>query len=54
VNVKMDLAPYSRINPCGFAGLEVTQLADLCDVEELRRFRADLTPHLLARCGRAS
>ena len=34
VNVNMDLAPYSRINPCGFADLEVTQLADLCDVDE--------------------
>jgi lipoyl(octanoyl) transferase len=54
VNVNMDLAPYSRINPCGFADLEVTQLADLCDVDELGRFRADLTPHLIARCGRAS
>ena len=54
VNVNMDLAPYARINPCGFADLKVTQLADLCDVDDLPRFRADLTPHLLARCGRAS
>jgi lipoyl(octanoyl) transferase len=29
LNVNMDLSPFSRINPCGFAGLEVTQLADL-------------------------
>jgi len=28
-NVDMDLAPFSRINPCGYHGLEVTQLADL-------------------------
>ncbi|MBB5209622.1 lipoyl(octanoyl) transferase LipB [Chiayiivirga flava] len=28
-NVAMDLAPWHRINPCGFAGLHVTQLADL-------------------------
>jgi len=28
-NVDMDLAPFRRINPCGYAGLEVTQLADL-------------------------
>lgn len=28
-NVAMDLAPWHRINPCGFQGLEVTQLADL-------------------------
>jgi lipoyl(octanoyl) transferase len=25
----MDLSPFSMINPCGFAGLEVTRLADL-------------------------
>ena len=25
----MDLSPFSHINPCGYAGLEVTQLKDL-------------------------
>jgi lipoyl(octanoyl) transferase len=29
LNVNMDLSPFSMINPCGFADLEVTQLADL-------------------------
>jgi len=29
LNVDMDLSPFSMINPCGFAGLEVTRLADL-------------------------
>ncbi len=29
LNVKMDLSPYRGINPCGFRGLEVTQIADL-------------------------
>ncbi len=29
LNVDMDLAPFSMINPCGFAGLQVTQMADL-------------------------
>ena len=28
VNVSLDLAPFSRIDPCGFPGLEVTRLAD--------------------------
>ena len=28
-NVQMDLEPFSRINPCGYAALEMTQLADL-------------------------
>src|SRR6476469_316685 len=28
-NVNMDLEPFSRINPCGYAGLQMTQLAAL-------------------------
>jgi lipoyl(octanoyl) transferase len=45
----MDLSPFSRINPCGFADLEVTQLSELCEVDDLKRFRDDLTPTLLTR-----
>ena len=29
LNVDMDLAPFSQIEPCGYPGLEVTQLAEL-------------------------
>ena len=29
LNVDCDLEPFSRINPCGFAGLRVTRLRDL-------------------------
>jgi lipoyl(octanoyl) transferase len=29
LNVDMDLAPFSMINPCGYPGMQVTQLADL-------------------------
>ncbi|WP_026603733.1 lipoyl(octanoyl) transferase LipB [Methylomonas sp. 11b] len=29
INNDMDLAPFADINPCGYAGLQVTQLADL-------------------------
>jgi len=28
-NVNMDLEPFQRINPCGYAGLQMTQLAGL-------------------------
>lgn len=28
LNNNMDLSPFGNINPCGYAGLEVTQLAD--------------------------
>ena len=31
-NIDMDLEPFQRINPCGFAGLQVTQLSDLAVV----------------------
>lgn len=29
LNVAMDLEPFSRINPCGYAGLRMTQLSEL-------------------------
>ena len=28
-SVDMDLAPFGRINPCGYQGLEVTQMKDI-------------------------
>ena len=37
-NVEVDLSPFSRINPCGFAGQRMTRLADLAeggDVEQV-------------------
>ncbi|HJR71904.1 MAG TPA: lipoyl(octanoyl) transferase LipB [Gammaproteobacteria bacterium] len=49
LNVAMDLAPFGGINPCGYAGLPVTDLATLCGIDDLTRCRADLTPRLLAR-----
>lgn len=49
VNVAMDLAPYGGINPCGYEGLAVTQLRELCGVDTLARFRADFEPQLIAR-----
>ena len=42
LNVSMDLEPFSRIHPCGFEGLEVTQLSALCGVASMSRVRADL------------
>ena len=29
LNVDMDLEPFARINPCGYEGLEITQMTDL-------------------------
>jgi lipoyl(octanoyl) transferase len=35
LNIDMDLTPFSMINPCGYPGLQVTQLADLGVTEPL-------------------
>lgn len=35
LNVDMDMEPFKRINPCGFEGLEVTQLKDQMNVAAL-------------------
>jgi lipoyl(octanoyl) transferase len=34
LNVDMDLSPFTYINPCGYAGLETTQLRDLVPPQE--------------------
>ncbi len=47
LNVDMELAPFSAINPCGYAGMPVTQLRDL-GVQITPAQAADaLTRHLI-------
>ena len=48
LNVDTDLEPFSRINPCGFKGLEVTSLARLGAESNLNAVRDRLLPHLVA------
>lgn len=50
-NVAMDLAPFQRINPCGFAGLAVTQVSELGGPAELPLVRDALAPRLVQRLG---
>jgi lipoyl(octanoyl) transferase len=45
-NVDMDLEPFSRINPCGYEGLEVTQLADLVEEFDFKDVERLLLSHL--------
>jgi len=47
LNVDVDLEPFSRINPCGFKGLELTDLARLGADRDLATVRDRLLPHLL-------
>lgn len=51
LNVDMDLTPFAAINPCGYAGMVVTQLRALHAVESLDHVRAKLTEHLLRELG---
>jgi len=51
LNVEMDLQPFQRINPCGYAGMAMTQLADQVagpiDISEVSaRLREQLVKHL--------
>ena len=51
LNVAMDLEPFRRINPCGHAGLEMTQVSDLGGPDDLGRVADALAPRLLVALG---
>ena len=51
LNVDMDLEPFTRINPCGFEDLEVTDLAELGVTKDLSEVARDLEPYLLRHLG---
>jgi lipoyl(octanoyl) transferase len=46
INVDMDLAPFTRINPCGYAGMLVTQTKDLGVRANMNEIGAKLVAHL--------
>ena len=50
----MDLAPFARINPCGYAGLEVTQLSELGGPESLHTVSKLLVERITRLIGVAS
>jgi lipoyl(octanoyl) transferase len=51
LNVAMDLEPFSRINPCGYQGLRMTQVAELGGPAAVDSVAADLLPLLLRHLG---
>src|SRR5712671_2773856 len=51
LNVAMDLEPFGRINPCGYAGLPVVDLATLGVRLSTRAVAARLVPHLARTLG---
>jgi lipoyl(octanoyl) transferase len=51
LNVAMDLEPFARINPCGYAGLQMTQVSALGGPSSVREVAEVLAPHLLRSLG---
>jgi lipoyl(octanoyl) transferase len=50
-NIAMDLAPFHRINPCGYAGLQVTAMADLGGPAGIDAVKPRLLEHLAVQFG---
>ena len=46
-NVDMDLAPFANINPCGYAGLRVTQACELGITVPINELQAELAQNLV-------
>jgi len=53
LNVDMDLEPFSRINPCGFEALPVTDLSTLGVTVDMGRVLEDLERNLRVRLMRS-
>lgn len=51
LNVNMDLSPFKRINPCGYAGLEMVDCAQLGGPDTLEEAGTKLTEKLTALLG---
>jgi lipoyl(octanoyl) transferase len=47
LNVDMDMTPFSHINPCGHAGLRVTQCVELGIAAGLNELQAQLSQNLI-------
>ncbi len=53
-NIAMDLEPFSRINPCGFKQLAMTQLADFDTTVDMKKVEKQLTDYLVKELGPAN
>lgn len=51
LNLNMDLEPFLRINPCGYAGLQMTQLRTLAPQADLEAVPNNLVNHLVKKLG---
>jgi lipoyl(octanoyl) transferase len=46
LNIDMDITPYSRINPCGYAGLATAQMRDFGVTDKMAAVADKLVVHL--------
>lgn len=46
LNVDMALEPYQRINPCGYAGMAITQMAEFCTTPDIHLIQDQLCQRL--------
>jgi lipoyl(octanoyl) transferase len=51
LNLDMDLTPFSGIDPCGYRGMPVTQLADLVDDLDVLSVEQGLCNYLIETIG---
>ncbi|MBD3654129.1 lipoyl(octanoyl) transferase LipB [Kangiella sp.] len=51
LNVNMDLEPFSRINPCGYQGMQMTQIVEKGGPDNLERVKPDLIDQLCDKLG---
>ncbi|WP_119710770.1 lipoyl(octanoyl) transferase LipB [Arsenophonus endosymbiont of Aleurodicus floccissimus] len=51
LNINMDLAPFERINPCGYAGMQMTQLNDLVPGSQVKDVEPLLIKHFCNLLG---
>lgn len=51
LNVAMDMEPFARINPCGYSGLAMTQMAALCEQPGVDAIGEELAQRLQVALG---
>ena len=51
LNISIDLEPFSRINPCGFADLKVTSMSEHGGPDDLESVHDNLADSLAASLG---
>jgi lipoyl(octanoyl) transferase len=49
LNVDMDTEPFTRINPCGYQGLEIVQVSDYCQPVAIEQLRSRLIEVILTK-----